>query len=1604
MKHLRSNINKKPKRLKRRFRSAFQLFMAFVFYMAQIHASVAGIDNDARAVGVFNGTAVIAPISSQSVPVIPANPDIAVTKSGVLNDSDGTPGLSAGDTITYTVEVSNPGNVTLTGITINDPLVALTLQSGDLDNDFRLDTNEIFIYTGEYTITSFDLATNGGGDGDIDNTVTVDSNETPPASASQQTPINPDVSILVNKTGTLNDDDGINGVSAGDTIDYVITVENNGVTTLTNINLSDVLVQGATSTTLVPVFDSGDTNNNGDIDAGEVFTYLLSYTLTPANISNGNDLVNTVSVTTDQIGPRQDSDTQIIPGANNVFTMEKIAALVDIDGDNIGDAGETINYTFRFVNTGNRILANLAVNDPLPGLTSILCAADADNDGDIDALNPGQTLDCNASYVIQGSDAAAGSVDNTATPTATQNDGLTPVLEDDTSNDNSTSTPVDRIVDLDVTKDGTLNDDDGVLGVSAGDTIDYVVEVSNSGTVPLTNITVDDPLVTLAFQSGDLNGDDILDMGEVWLYTGTYILTANDIATNGGGDGDIDNIVTANSDQTAAETATHEENIVSGVSIDVAKSGVLNDDDGIAGVTAGDTIDYTITVENDGTNNLTSPVLTDTLVQNGASVPLTPILDSGDTNSDGVINPGESFIYLVSYTLTPANITDGNNLVNTVTVTTDQTGPESANDTQVLGAPLDAFTMAKIATLNDNDGDGLGDTGEDINFTFRFVNTGTRALTNLSVNDPLPGLTTILCSNDLDNDGDIDLLPVGATLECVAVYTIQDTDVFNGSVDNTATPSATAADGTTPVAEDDTPNDNSTSTPTDTNISLDVDKTIASAVEVLPNVVEIEYLLELTNTGSVPLTNLTLEDDLTAAINTPAQILGTGSITVFSGFVGSGTTNASYDGVGNNQIFDGDVQLAAGATGQVRILVRVDRRSQALDTENMALVTSTEIPTVTPSDNPVDPTGNTDPTPFNSPDFDGDGAPDSNESPISDRDGDGIPDAEDFDPTGYFYCEDNGVILTGGSITVVNVFTGGSQSGVGSSNDIVIVQDGSNGFYQFYVTSPGTYRLVPTLPTDGVASTDRLSSGTLDVTSLLPSNPGVLGAGEVGNTGVLNDFTDTANPFFTEFVINTGDPAVFNNNIPLALCGAPEITANKDVVSGPVQQADGSSNVTYRLEAENTGSLRIDDVTMQDNLATVFGAGDFIVLSHSLESSPTGFAATTNANYNGVNNIDLLTTGGTLEAGESVSVLVQINTDAPSGSFTNTVSVGGSDGLTGAPIEPSADSVTVSISTIIPDGIIATKSTPVDAVPLGGSVPYTLTFENTSSVPVNAVDLVDLVPHGFRYVDDTALVNGVPLEPTLVDWNLVWPNQSLAPGETITITFSLVVGAGIKGSEFINTTVARDPLDGSEVSNRATAVVRLETESVFQCSHIIGRVFDDLDKDGYHDEGEPGLGGVRVVSVNGLLITTDEFGRYHVTCDAIPADRIGSNYILKLDNRTLPTGYSVTSENPRVVRVTQGKLAKINFAATRLRAINVEFKDNSFKGNTKDLTRSALTDIARVLPLLEEERSVLNLNYQSQGKKSRLQRDRIESVKALIKKAWKSRKRSHKLEVNTDVK
>ena len=76
---------------------------------------------------------------------------------------------------------------------------------------------------------------------------------------------------------------------------------------------------------------------------------------------------------------------------------------------------------------------------------------------------------------------------------------------------------------------------------------------------------------------------------------------------------------------------------------------------------------------------------------------------------------------------------------------------------------------------------------------------------------------------------------------------------------------------------------------------------------------------------------------------------------------------------------------------------------------------------------------------------------------------------------------------------------------------------------------------------------------------------------------------------------------------------------------------------------------------------------------------------------------------------------------------------------------------------------------------------------------------------------------------------------------------------------------------------------------------------------------ERGIPGVRLATVEGLLVETDQYGRYHLAgVDGGRWER-GRNLILKVDAATLPPGTVFTTDNPLVKRVTPGVPTRFDF-------------------------------------------------------------------------------------------
>ncbi len=130
-------------------------------------------------------------------------------------------------------------------------------------------------------------------------------------------------------------------------------------------------------------------------------------------------------------------------------------------------------------------------------------------------------------------------------------------------------------------------------------------------------------------------------------------------------------------------------------------------------------------------------------------------------------------------------------------------------------------------------------------------------------------------------------------------------------------------------------------------------------------------------------------------------------------------------------------------------------------------------------------------------------------------------------------------------------------------------------------------------------------------------------------------------------------------------------------------------------------------------------------------------------------------------------------------------------------------------------------------------------------------------------------------------------------------------------------------LPGAALKNRGTAAAETAGDPNFSRSLVVGKVFSDINGDGVQQEGESGIPGVRIASVSGLLVKTDRFGRYHLDDRQVERFVRGRSFILKVDPSTLPPGSTFTTENPRVVRLTQGMMPKMNFGV-RLPASRLE--------------------------------------------------------------------------------
>jgi len=141
-------------------------------------------------------------------------------------------------------------------------------------------------------------------------------------------------------------------------------------------------------------------------------------------------------------------------------------------------------------------------------------------------------------------------------------------------------------------------------------------------------------------------------------------------------------------------------------------------------------------------------------------------------------------ICTATYTITLADL-DAGFVTNTATASGQLPDGRISQDTDTVtlrGVP--SISLIKMASPH-----SLAEfkAGQVITYAFHVHNTGTTPLGNVTVSDPLPGLSPITCPHTV-------LLP-GATLLCHATYTITQADQAAGSLTNTAVATGTPPTG-----------------------------------------------------------------------------------------------------------------------------------------------------------------------------------------------------------------------------------------------------------------------------------------------------------------------------------------------------------------------------------------------------------------------------------------------------------------------------------------------------------------------------------------------------------------------------------------------------------------------------------------------------------------------------------------------------------------------------------------------------------------------------------------------------------------------------------------
>ncbi|MFE6748034.1 GEVED domain-containing protein [Kitasatospora purpeofusca] len=808
------------------------------YTVTQADVDAGRIDNAATATGTppGGGTPVTSPPATTTV-TSERTPALTITKSSDRQQ------LVAGEQITYTFTVTNTGNTTLTGLTVDEtewtgsgPAPRATCPATPLA------PGAAATCTAAYTVTQQDADR-----GTLRNSATATG--TPPGGLPPVT--SPPDSVLVPHDSrpalTMEKKaDPATVAKAGELVVYTFTLTNTGNVTLTDLAVTETSFTGTGGT---PEVDCP----GGPLTPGAVLTCTARYAATQADIDAGR-IDNTATATgtppaglTPPVSP--ESGTTVTAPPRPHLTLRKTAAETGTL-----QVGEILHYSFEITNTGNVTITDARVDET--AFTGRGTAPRTTCPAAADSLAPGAVVTCTAEYTVVQADVDAGSIENTAAATGTP-PGRRPPL---TSPPSSTDVPFTPLPSLAVEKSADRQQ------LVAGETLTYSYLVTNTGNVTLTGVTVTEGTFT---GTGPLSPIDCpegarsLEPGRVVTCTATYTVTQADVDA-----GRIDNAATATGTPPDGGTPVTSPPGGTTVLTDPRPALTVVKSSDRQQLAVGERITYTFAVTNTGNVTLTGVGVSETEWTGSGPAPQITCPDAAKS-----LAPGAQVLCTATHTVTQDDA-DRGIVRNTATATgtppgggTPVTGPPSSVTVPHESRPaLVLEKKAEPATLTE--------AGQRITYTFTVTNTGNITLTGVHpVESAFTGTgkrPPVACP-----PGPGDLRP-GQQLVCTAAYTATQADIDAGSIRNTATATGTPPGAGTPVSS---PPDSAVVTaPHRPGLTLvkSADRTEATAGQ------DITYTFTVTNTGNVTMQQVAVEEGdfsgtgTVSAISCPATDLGVG--------------------------------------------------------------------------------------------------------------------------------------------------------------------------------------------------------------------------------------------------------------------------------------------------------------------------------------------------------------------------------------------------------------------------------------------------------------------------------------------------------------------------------------------------------------------------------------------------------------------------------------------------------------------------------------------------------------------------------------------------------